>query len=70
MKPLAILLLLAVDGVCQPDRLAFEEFPTSSGAVRFAPIEHASLILEAAGKVIYVDPAQGNYDGLPRPISS
>jgi len=65
MKPLALSLLLASAGLCQPDRLAFEEFPTSAGPVRFAPIEHASLILEAAGKVIYVDPAQGNYDGLP-----
>jgi L-ascorbate metabolism protein UlaG (beta-lactamase superfamily) len=65
MKLLALLLLLASAALCQQNRLAFEEFATSAGPVRFAPIEHASLILEAGGKVIYVDPAQGSYDGLP-----
>ena len=65
MKLLALSLLAACAAWPQSNHLAFEEFPTSAGAVRFAPIEHASLILEAGGKVIYIDPAQGSYDGLP-----
>jgi L-ascorbate metabolism protein UlaG (beta-lactamase superfamily) len=43
-----------------------EEFPTSAGPVRITPIFHASLMLQAGGKVLYVDPAQGVYDGLPK----
>ena len=66
MKTLGILLTLASAGHSQTGRLAFEEFSTSAGPVRFAPIQHASLILEAAGKVVYIDPAQGNYEGLPQ----
>ncbi|MFB3825273.1 MAG: MBL fold metallo-hydrolase [Bryobacteraceae bacterium] len=33
--------------------------------VRITPIQHASLMIEAGGKVIYMDPAQGQYEGLP-----
>jgi len=42
-----------------------EEFSTSAGAVQIIPIQHASLLVKAGGKVLYVDPAQGSYDGLP-----
>jgi len=43
-----------------------DSFDTSAGAVRITPIYHASLLIEAAGKAIYVDPwGRGNYDGLP-----
>ena len=42
-----------------------EEFSTSAGTVQIFPIQHASLYLKAGGKVLYVDPAQGVYDGLP-----
>ena len=42
-----------------------DEFPTSAGAVRITPIQHASAMLEAAGQVLYIDPAQGNYEGRP-----
>ena len=45
---------------------ATEEFPTSAGPVRITPIFHASLMLQAGGKVLYVDPAQGVYDGRPK----
>jgi L-ascorbate metabolism protein UlaG (beta-lactamase superfamily) len=45
---------------------AAEEFPTSAGKVEITPIQHASLMIQAGGKVIYVDPAQGKYDGLPQ----
>src|SRR5579885_1250509 len=43
-----------------------EEFATSAGPLRLTPIQHASLIIEAAGKVLYVDPAQGSYEGRPK----
>jgi L-ascorbate metabolism protein UlaG (beta-lactamase superfamily) len=45
---------------------ATEEFTTSAGKVELTPIMHASLMLKAAGKIVYVDPAQGKYDGLPQ----
>jgi len=33
-------------------------FPTSSGPVSITPLYHASTLIEAAGKVIYLDPAK------------
>lgn len=45
---------------------AADEFPTATGPVRITPLQHASLMLEAAGRVVYVDPAQGKYEGLPQ----
>jgi L-ascorbate metabolism protein UlaG (beta-lactamase superfamily) len=42
-----------------------EEFKTSAGVLKITPIQHASFMIEAGGQVIHVDPAQGNYDGLP-----
>jgi L-ascorbate metabolism protein UlaG (beta-lactamase superfamily) len=42
-----------------------EEFPTSAGTLQINPIQHASLLIKAGGKVLYVDPAMGTYDGLP-----
>lgn len=44
---------------------AAEEIPTQAGPVKITPIQHASVLIEAAGEVIYLDPAQGNYEGLP-----
>ena len=44
-----------------------EEFQTAAGPLRITPVRHASLMIEAGGQVIHVDPwGQGNYDGLPR----
>jgi L-ascorbate metabolism protein UlaG (beta-lactamase superfamily) len=43
------------------------DYPSSAGNVKFTPIAHASVVIEAGGKVIYVDPAPpGNFDGLPK----
>ncbi len=43
-----------------------QTFTTSGGPVKVTPVYHASLLLEAVGKVIYVDPAKpANFDGLP-----
>ena len=41
-----------------------EDFP---GGVKITPIRHASMMIQAGGKVIQVDPwSQGNYDGIPQ----
>jgi L-ascorbate metabolism protein UlaG (beta-lactamase superfamily) len=45
---------------------AMEEFKTSAGVLQIQPIQHASLMIKAGGKVMYVDPAQGKYEGLPQ----
>ena len=43
-----------------------QEINTGAGVVEITPIRHASLMIEAGGKVIDVDPwSQGSYDGLP-----
>ena len=43
-----------------------ENFTTSAGTLQLTPIQHASLMIQAGGKVLYVDPVQGSYDGLPQ----
>jgi L-ascorbate metabolism protein UlaG (beta-lactamase superfamily) len=45
--------------------VASEDFATSAGTLQLTPIQHASLMIKAGGKVMYIDPAQGKYDGLP-----
>ena len=66
MRFFAVLFLLAAAGLSQSGRLAFEDFPTSAGLVRIAPIQHGALVLNGGGKFIYIDPALGHYDGLPK----
>ena len=61
MKRIASVLLAAAAFGAAP-----EEFSTAKGTVQIIPIQHASLMLKAGGKVMYVDPAQGSYDGLPK----
>ena len=63
MRNLAFAFLLAGGAALAA---APEEFSTSAGPLQIVPIQHASLILKAGGKVMYVDPAQGSYDGLPQ----
>jgi L-ascorbate metabolism protein UlaG (beta-lactamase superfamily) len=53
---------------CGPPQMVrpSQTFSTSAGPVKITPIWHASLIIEAGGKTIYVDPAKpGNFTGLP-----
>ena len=46
---------------------ATQTFQTSAGDVKITPLYHASTLIEAGGKVIYVDPAQpAKLDGLPK----
>jgi len=43
-----------------------QEFSTSAGALKLTPIQHASLMIQAGGKVLYLDPAMGSFDGMPQ----
>jgi len=56
--------LLAQTLPAQPQRPS-ETFATSAGPMRITPIMHASVMIQGGGKTMYIDPAQGNYDGLP-----
>src|SRR5580693_5542934 len=43
-----------------------QTFQTSAGAVKITPIYHASLLIEAGNKTIYLDPAKpADVTGLP-----
>jgi L-ascorbate metabolism protein UlaG (beta-lactamase superfamily) len=63
MKPILIvvcslsaflfLLTLVPDAAAQP-----QEFSTSVGTVKITPLNHASTLIEAGGKTIYLDPAK------------
>jgi L-ascorbate metabolism protein UlaG (beta-lactamase superfamily) len=66
MRDLALFLFVIAVAAAQPQRPT-DTFQTKAGPVKITPIRHASLMIEAAGKVIQVDPwSQGNYDGLPK----
>jgi hypothetical protein len=44
-----------------------QTFPTSAGPVTITPLYHASTLIEAGGKTIYVDPAKpAKLAGLPK----
>jgi L-ascorbate metabolism protein UlaG (beta-lactamase superfamily) len=44
-----------------------QTFQTSAGVVKITPLYHASTLIEAGGKIIYVDPANpSKFDGLPK----
>ena len=61
MKRLLTALILFTAAYAAPP----EEFPTPAGPLKLTPIQHASLMIQAGGKVLYIDPAQGKYEGLP-----
>ncbi|MEP6534394.1 MAG: MBL fold metallo-hydrolase [Bryobacteraceae bacterium] len=68
MRAIHFLTAIAVLGFslqAQPAR-PVQEFKTSAGMVKITPIRHASMMIEAGGQLIQVDPySQGNYEGLP-----
>jgi len=59
MKPLFLLtcLTIAMSSIA-PSETATQTFPTSSGPVKITPLFHASTLIEAGGKTIYLDPAK------------
>lgn len=44
-------------------------FPVEGGQVTFHPVDHASMVIETPGGVVYVDPVGGAeaYRGMPQP---
>jgi L-ascorbate metabolism protein UlaG (beta-lactamase superfamily) len=64
MKAAVLVLISASFAICasRPS----DTFETSAGPVKITPIQHASLMIEAGGKVIQVDPVGDFYDGLPK----
>ena len=65
MKALCLFVFAAALGA--QTRPAPEVFKTNAGEMKITPIRHASMMIEAGGKVIQVDPwSQGNYEGLPK----
>src|ERR1039458_10359204 len=56
--------------LCSVAVFAAEQFPTASGTVTITPIRHASLMLEAGGKVIQIDPwsqeTEPRYAAMPK----
>jgi L-ascorbate metabolism protein UlaG (beta-lactamase superfamily) len=57
---------LLIAGLLLSLPLLADDISTSAGTVKITPIQHASFLIEAGGKVVYVDPAQGNFDGRPK----
>jgi L-ascorbate metabolism protein UlaG (beta-lactamase superfamily) len=57
-----VLTLLAGVALAAPP----QEFSSSAGTLKITPIQHASLMIQAGGKVLYIDPAQGSFDGMPQ----
>lgn len=43
-----------------------DTFETSAGPVKMTPLQHASFMIEAGGKVIQVDPVGDFYQSLPK----
>ena len=65
MKTVSGLLVFGLLAMAQAHR-PVQEFATAAGPVKITPIQHASLMMEAGGRVIHLDPwSSGNYDGLP-----
>lgn len=61
----AILMFACAAALCGQSHPTLD-FATQSGPLKLTAIRHASLMLEAGGQVVHVDPwSQGNYAGLP-----
>lgn len=68
MKLLAVFLVSAIFLSCAQAQTArpTQTFQTAAGPVEITPIYHASLLIEAGGKNICIDPAKpANFSGLP-----
>lgn len=59
----SVLIVAAATAQTRPS----DTFKTAAGSMTVTAIRHASLMLQAGGKVIHVDPwSQGSYEGLPK----
>jgi L-ascorbate metabolism protein UlaG (beta-lactamase superfamily) len=62
----AAMAMFAVGAQAQMGRQV-QTFDTSAGPVKITPVYHASLVIEAGGKVIIIDPAKpASFAGLPQ----
>lgn len=61
----AAAVLFAAAATAQPSRPA-DTVKTAAGDLKITPIAHATMLLQAGGKNIYIDPAQGSFEGLPK----
>src|SRR5690349_14669789 len=67
MAVFAAFLLLCAIVPCAYAAAEPQVFPTSAGPVKITPLNHASTLIEAGGKTIYLDPAKpAKLDGLPK----
>ena len=57
MKMLPILICSLIAMVSFASAADTQVFPTSAGPVKITPLYHASTLIEAGGKTIYLDPA-------------
>ena len=55
---LTLLVLLAALSLCQNAFAQAQTFSTAKGDVKITPLFHASTLIEAGGKAIYLDPAK------------
>jgi L-ascorbate metabolism protein UlaG (beta-lactamase superfamily) len=47
--------------------IAVQSFDTSAGAVKITPVYHASVLIQAGGKNVYIDPTKpGDFSGMPK----
>ncbi|MGA8764928.1 MAG: MBL fold metallo-hydrolase, partial [Candidatus Sulfotelmatobacter sp.] len=67
MKMLPILICPLIAMVSFASAADTQVFPTSNGPVKITPLNHASTLIEAGGKTIYLDPAKpAKLSGLPK----
>lgn len=68
MRVLAFVFLFLLATVfCTSANAETQVFETSAGPVKITPLYHASTLIEAGGKVIYLDPAKpAKLAGLPK----
>ncbi len=66
MNVISLMLAFAAVAMAAPSR-PVETFATKEGPVKITAIRHASMMIEAGGQVMHIDPwSQGNYEGLPQ----
>src|SRR5258708_37633380 len=67
MKMLPILICSLIAMVSFASAADSQVFPTSAGPVKITPLYHASTLIEAVGKTIYLDPVKpAKLSGLPK----
>src|SRR5208283_4444689 len=67
MKLLLVLTFSLAMSLSANAAAAPQTFPTAAGNVKITPLYHASTLIEAGGKVIYLDPAKPTkFAGLPK----